>query len=483
MPEAIFPTCSAGLAPKLDRHQTLWFNCLECAPSLPYTPSAESSLDERRALAKEFPLANSEEKRIIAARKYDLKPTALSSFLDLTHLKAVAPAIDYSPTPSIKLSYIPPPVVSANNDGPVGNENIEDFIDPQIIDIEMEMATNSRATENTNLDFNLNNPAINKDLKFCTQCKRNRTSNLFKGRVQTFQATTNVESHLPSIDVDSGMKYCTMCKKNCPSNLFTNNTENTPYTTCSDCRSLERSRRYPLIFPTASTEVNTMYPLGKLHLQILNKINHFVGQVEDIYETSDNENNNIGARENQPNFIEVVGEEAVVDDEPVITWENATHMSAREMLPENVDNIINNLSENNVDQENIDPFGSAIGSLDTELNSNDDNRPVFVGGIRGQTDEDNTNVISEENLVVDRRASTRMPYWNMPLPTRRSAPAAYFSRFDQNMPTHNLGNRTSICPSCKAIHWVQERVHSSSIVNPRFQTCCKEGQVVLDSIP
>ncbi|POS82283.1 hypothetical protein EPUL_005467, partial [Erysiphe pulchra] len=297
---------------------------------------------------------------------------------------------------------LPPPVVSTNNDGPVGNENIEDFIDPQIIDIEMEIETNSRATEDTNLDFNLNNPAINKDLKFCTQCKRNRTSNLFRGRIQSkiyktcsdcrsrknnkrrplaFQATTNVESHLPSIDVDSGMKYCTMCKKNLPSNLFTNNTENTLNTTCSDCRSLERSGRCHPIFPSVSTEVNTMYPLGKLHLHILNKINHFVGQVEDIYETSDNENNNIVARENQPNFTEVVGEEAVVDDEPVITRENATRMSAREILPENVDNIINNLSENNVDQENIDPFESAIGNLDTELNGNDDNRPVFVGGI------------------------------------------------------------------------------------------------------
>ncbi|POS83272.1 hypothetical protein EPUL_004396 [Erysiphe pulchra] len=207
-----------------------------------------------------------------------------------------------------------------------------------------------------------------------------------------------------------------------------------------------------------------------------------LGQVEDIYEISDNENNNIVARENQPNFIEVVGEEAVVDDEPVITRKNATLMSAREVLPENVDNIINNLFENNVDQENIDPFESAFCNLDPELNGND-NRPVFVGGIRGQADEDDTNVAREENLAVERRASTRMPYWNMPLPTRRSAPATYYSRYNPNMRTHSLGNRTSICPSCKALHWVQERVHSSSIVNPRFQTCCKEGQVVLDAIP
>ncbi|POS81968.1 hypothetical protein EPUL_005708, partial [Erysiphe pulchra] len=168
-----------------------------------------------------------------------------------------------------------PQVTSTNDTRLIGNESIADIIDPQIVDTEMEVETNSRETENTNLDFNLNNPAVNIDLKFCTQCKRNRTSNLFKGRVQSkiyktcsdcrsrsnnrrrplpYQAITSVESHLSSVDVDSVMKYCTMCKKNCPSNLFTNNTENTPYTTCSDCRSLERSRRYPPIFPTVSTE-------------------------------------------------------------------------------------------------------------------------------------------------------------------------------------------------------------------------------------
>lgn len=33
------------------------------------------------------------------------------------------------------------------------------------------------------------------------------------------------------------------------------------------------------------------------------------------------------------------------------------------------------------------------------------------------------------------------------------------------------------------MHWPQERVHSSSVARPRFQTCCKEGQVVLNEIP
>ncbi|POS82090.1 hypothetical protein EPUL_006251, partial [Erysiphe pulchra] len=171
-------------------------------------------------------------------------------------------------------------LISYTDDGPAGNENMGNVIDPQIIDIEME--TNSRVTENTDLNFNLNNPAINLDFICCTKCKRNRTSNLFRGRIhskiyktcsdcrsrennkrrpQAYRATINVESHLPSIDVDSVMKYCTMCKKNCSSTLFTSNSRTSPYTTCSDCRSLERTRRLPNIFPTRTTQLNVVNPL------------------------------------------------------------------------------------------------------------------------------------------------------------------------------------------------------------------------------
>lgn len=80
-------------------------------------------------------------------------------------------------------------------------------------------------------------------------------------------------------------------------------------------------------------------------------------------------------------------------------------------------------------------------------------------------------------------APRRLPQWLAPLPTHRTIPAAYVSRYNRNLPTHNLGRCTSVCPFCRALHWPQERVQSSSVARPRFQTCCKEGQVVLNEIP
>lgn len=35
------------------------------------------------------------------------------------------------------------------------------------------------------------------------------------------------------------------------------------------------------------------------------------------------------------------------------------------------------------------------------------------------------------------------------------------------------------CQFCSALHWLQERVFTSSIQNPRFENCCKQGAIVL----
>ncbi|POS82786.1 hypothetical protein EPUL_003994 [Erysiphe pulchra] len=51
------------------------------------------------------------------------------------------------------------------------------------------------------------------------------------------------------------------------------------------------------------------------------------------------------------------------------------------------------------------------------------------------------------------------------------------------MAAQNLGNRASICSICSAILFAAERVHSSSMANPRIQTCCNEGQVKINAIP
>ncbi|POS87834.1 hypothetical protein EPUL_000747 [Erysiphe pulchra] len=106
-------------------------------------------------------------------------------------------------------------------------------------------------------------------------------------------------------------------------------------------------------------------------------------------------------------------------------------MPAREALPENYDDMVNNLSEEIIDQENIDPFENANGNLDPYLNET-------VTNI-------SNNVISNDNSIVE--APRRLPQWFAPPPTYRTIPAAY------------------------------------TIARPRSQTCCKEDQVVLNEIP
>jgi len=39
------------------------------------------------------------------------------------------------------------------------------------------------------------------------------------------------------------------------------------------------------------------------------------------------------------------------------------------------------------------------------------------------------------------------------------------------------------CPSCKALHWIDERSYSSSKANTKFESCCKKGDVVLETLP
>lgn len=37
------------------------------------------------------------------------------------------------------------------------------------------------------------------------------------------------------------------------------------------------------------------------------------------------------------------------------------------------------------------------------------------------------------------------------------------------------------CEFCLALHWLQERVSTSSVQNPRFENCCKQGAIVLEA--
>lgn len=44
---------------------------------------------------------------------------------------------------------------------------------------------------------------------------------------------------------------------------------------------------------------------------------------------------------------------------------------------------------------------------------------------------------------------------------------------------HVLPKRTTECPNCKALMWIDVRINGSSKINPQFSLCCKLGQVNL----
>ena len=59
-------------------------------------------------------------------------------------------------------------------------------------------------------------------------------------------------------------------------------------------------------------------------------------------------------------------------------------------------------------------------------------------------------------------------------------PAAYNSSTRQCIP-EQLGRMNIPCQFCSALHWLQERVSTSSRQNPWFENCCKQGAIVLEA--
>ena len=47
----------------------------------------------------------------------------------------------------------------------------------------------------------------------------------------------------------------------------------------------------------------------------------------------------------------------------------------------------------------------------------------------------------------------------------------------------NFGPRTSICPNCNAIMWIEERIPCSSKINPKYRLCCLNGDIELPLLP
>jgi len=47
---------------------------------------------------------------------------------------------------------------------------------------------------------------------------------------------------------------------------------------------------------------------------------------------------------------------------------------------------------------------------------------------------------------------------------------------------HTLGEMTTVCGKCSALHFLEEHAASSSCANPQFTLCCAQGKVTLPSL-
>ena len=54
--------------------------------------------------------------------------------------------------------------------------------------------------------------------------------------------------------------------------------------------------------------------------------------------------------------------------------------------------------------------------------------------------------------------------------------------FNPNWPVHSLGKMDVECKSCKALHWMDERLVKSSKTNPVFGMCCTSGKIKLPKL-
>ncbi|CEI94958.1 hypothetical protein RMCBS344292_09159 [Rhizopus microsporus] len=61
-------------------------------------------------------------------------------------------------------------------------------------------------------------------------------------------------------------------------------------------------------------------------------------------------------------------------------------------------------------------------------------------------------------------------------------PAAYISQLSRLRPL-DLGRMDKECPHCHVLHWIDERQETSSMRNPSWESCCKQGSVQLQLLP
>ncbi|CEG73451.1 hypothetical protein RMATCC62417_08830 [Rhizopus microsporus] len=61
-------------------------------------------------------------------------------------------------------------------------------------------------------------------------------------------------------------------------------------------------------------------------------------------------------------------------------------------------------------------------------------------------------------------------------------PAVYISQLSRLRPL-DLGRMDKERPHCHVLHWIDERQETSSIRNPTWESCCKQGSVQLQLLP
>ncbi|KAF8972076.1 hypothetical protein BDZ97DRAFT_1913321 [Flammula alnicola] len=53
---------------------------------------------------------------------------------------------------------------------------------------------------------------------------------------------------------------------------------------------------------------------------------------------------------------------------------------------------------------------------------------------------------------------------------------------NDGIPLHDLGRMNVECPFCRALHWLDERVASTSSSRPEFESCCQRGKIILPNL-
>lgn len=61
-------------------------------------------------------------------------------------------------------------------------------------------------------------------------------------------------------------------------------------------------------------------------------------------------------------------------------------------------------------------------------------------------------------------------------------PKAFKTRYILGSVKRAVDHMTHSCLHCSAWHWIKKRVKGSSKADPKFESCCKQGAVELDSL-